>query len=219
MTKEWHSDPHSLETEEVPDRSRMVILFCADASRPTQSFLIRECLYDVPSYCSLREKQFDPRCLALFFNALTMSQSAAHGKAAFHRETNAEISERSACPFRLSGEQRESWRRSKSNSRGWRRGWRRCGGCRPTSNATAPPSSKPPAKAASSPPKPNSPKGRKQNYETGAQLLERILSERRQKWNGKGKYKEPAIPDTAISATARGVDLGFSRRACARQSR
>jgi type I restriction enzyme S subunit len=33
-------------------------------------------------------------------------------------------------------------------------------------------------------------------YETGAQLLERILTERRQKWNGKGKYKEAAIPDT-----------------------
>ena len=28
-------------------------------------------------------------------------------------------------------------------------------------------------------------------YETGAQLLERILTERRQKWSGKGKYKEP----------------------------
>jgi type I restriction enzyme S subunit len=34
-------------------------------------------------------------------------------------------------------------------------------------------------------------------YETGAQLLERILAERCQKWNGKGKYKEPAKPDTA----------------------
>jgi type I restriction enzyme S subunit len=33
-------------------------------------------------------------------------------------------------------------------------------------------------------------------YETGAQLLERILAERRQKSNGKGKYKEPAKPDT-----------------------
>ena len=33
-------------------------------------------------------------------------------------------------------------------------------------------------------------------YETGAQLLERILTERRQNWNGKGKYKEPAAPDT-----------------------
>jgi type I restriction enzyme S subunit len=33
------------------------------------------------------------------------------------------------------------------------------------------------------------------NYETGAQLLERILSERRQKRNGKGKYKEPEKPD------------------------
>ncbi len=32
--------------------------------------------------------------------------------------------------------------------------------------------------------------------ETGAQLLERILTERRQKWNGKGKYKEPEKPDT-----------------------
>ena len=34
-------------------------------------------------------------------------------------------------------------------------------------------------------------------YETGAQLLERILTERRQKWNGRGRYKEPAKPDTA----------------------
>jgi type I restriction enzyme S subunit len=33
-------------------------------------------------------------------------------------------------------------------------------------------------------------------YETGAQLLERILAERQKKWNGKGKYKEGAKPDT-----------------------
>jgi type I restriction enzyme S subunit len=33
------------------------------------------------------------------------------------------------------------------------------------------------------------------SYETGAQLLERILTERREKWNGKGKYKEPEKPD------------------------
>jgi len=32
-------------------------------------------------------------------------------------------------------------------------------------------------------------------YETGAQLLARILTERRQKWNGKGKYKEPTRPN------------------------
>jgi type I restriction enzyme S subunit len=31
-------------------------------------------------------------------------------------------------------------------------------------------------------------------YETGARLLERIFTERRQKWNGKGKYKEPITP-------------------------
>jgi type I restriction enzyme S subunit len=35
------------------------------------------------------------------------------------------------------------------------------------------------------------------SYETGAQLLERILAERRQKWNGKGKYKEPPRPEMA----------------------
>ena len=37
---------------------------------------------------------------------------------------------------------------------------------------------------------------RKENrsYETGEQLLHRILKERREKWNGKGKYKEPAAP-------------------------
>jgi type I restriction enzyme S subunit len=37
---------------------------------------------------------------------------------------------------------------------------------------------------------------RKENrkYETGEQLLQRILKERREKWNGKGKYKEPTAP-------------------------
>src|SRR5262245_40399126 len=34
------------------------------------------------------------------------------------------------------------------------------------------------------------------SYETGVQLLERVLNERRQKWNGKGKYKEPVKPNT-----------------------
>lgn len=37
-------------------------------------------------------------------------------------------------------------------------------------------------------------KGR--NYEPASVLLERILKERREKWNGRGKYKEPAAPDT-----------------------
>ena len=37
-------------------------------------------------------------------------------------------------------------------------------------------------------------------YETGAQLLERILSERRQKLSGKGKYKEPVKPDAGSLA-------------------
>ena len=34
-------------------------------------------------------------------------------------------------------------------------------------------------------------------YETGAQLLERILTERRQNWQSRGQYKEPAAADTA----------------------
>src|SRR5947199_7660590 len=40
---------------------------------------------------------------------------------------------------------------------------------------------------------------RKQNrsYETGEELLQRILQERRETWNGKGKYKEPVAPETA----------------------
>ena len=33
-------------------------------------------------------------------------------------------------------------------------------------------------------------------YETGEQLLQRILETRRSQWQGKGKYKEPAAPDT-----------------------
>ena len=34
------------------------------------------------------------------------------------------------------------------------------------------------------------------NVEPATKLLERILTERRAKWNGKGKYKEPIEPDT-----------------------
>ena len=34
------------------------------------------------------------------------------------------------------------------------------------------------------------------SYETGEQLLQRILEERRAKWSGKGKYKEPLLPVT-----------------------
>jgi type I restriction enzyme S subunit len=34
------------------------------------------------------------------------------------------------------------------------------------------------------------------SYETGEQLLQRILEARRSQWKGKGKYKEPAAPDT-----------------------
>ena len=33
------------------------------------------------------------------------------------------------------------------------------------------------------------------SFETGAQLLQRILETRRSQWQGKGKYKEPAAPD------------------------
>jgi type I restriction enzyme S subunit len=35
------------------------------------------------------------------------------------------------------------------------------------------------------------------SYETGQQLLQRILETRRSQWQGKGKYKEPSAPDTA----------------------
>ena len=33
--------------------------------------------------------------------------------------------------------------------------------------------------------------------EPASKLLERILVERRERWNGKGKYKEPLLPDTS----------------------
>jgi type I restriction enzyme S subunit len=35
------------------------------------------------------------------------------------------------------------------------------------------------------------------SYESGEELLQRILAERRAKWNGRGKYKEPAAPDVS----------------------
>jgi len=36
----------------------------------------------------------------------------------------------------------------------------------------------------------------RRSYETGEQLLQRVLDERRAKWSGKGKYKEPLLPVT-----------------------
>ncbi|HUC01542.1 MAG TPA: restriction endonuclease subunit S [Candidatus Paceibacterota bacterium] len=43
------------------------------------------------------------------------------------------------------------------------------------------------------------------SYETGSELLTRILKERHEKWNGRGKYKEPASPDTTgLSALPEG---------------
>lgn len=39
------------------------------------------------------------------------------------------------------------------------------------------------------------------SYETGEHLLQGILKRRREKWNGKGKYNEPAISDTASLPT------------------
>jgi type I restriction enzyme S subunit len=36
----------------------------------------------------------------------------------------------------------------------------------------------------------------RRSYETGAQLLARILAERRKNWKGRSQYKEPAAPDT-----------------------
>lgn len=39
-------------------------------------------------------------------------------------------------------------------------------------------------------------KAESRSYETGEQLLQRIHTERRKNWNGRGKYKEPATPDT-----------------------
>jgi type I restriction enzyme S subunit len=41
---------------------------------------------------------------------------------------------------------------------------------------------------------------RKENrsYETGEELLQRILKHRREKWNGKGKYEEPNAPDLSL---------------------
>lgn len=35
------------------------------------------------------------------------------------------------------------------------------------------------------------------DYETGAQLLQRVLETRRRRWTGKTKYKEPAVPDAS----------------------
>ena len=55
------------------------------------------------------------------------------------------------------------------------------------------------------------------SYETGAQLVERILTERRQKWNGKGKYKDPNVfPRDKFQDYRRGGSTQNSMRYCLR---
>jgi type I restriction enzyme S subunit len=44
-------------------------------------------------------------------------------------------------------------------------------------------------------------KGSQPTYETGGALLRRIFAERRTKWQGRGKHKEPAAPDVTNLAT------------------
>lgn len=41
-------------------------------------------------------------------------------------------------------------------------------------------------------------------YESGAELLERILEERRKRWIGRGKYSNPSSPDTTTNPTLPG---------------
>ena len=74
------------------------------------------------------------------------------------------------------------------------------------------------------PPEDQSPEGAGQmndlmsELETGEQLLSRILTKRRQMWSGRGKYKEPAAPDTSnlpplpeSSVWATWDQIGFSQ--------
>ena len=50
---------------------------------------------------------------------------------------------------------------------------------------------------------------RKSKFETGEALLARILTERRQNWQGRGKYKEPVAPNTAnLPLLAGRMDVG-----------
>ncbi len=55
-------------------------------------------------------------------------------------------------------------------------------------------------------------KAENRKFETGEELLARILAERRQNWRGRGRYKEPAAPDTdALPAIACWLDMGKDR--------
>ncbi len=70
-----------------------------------------------------------------------------------------------------------------------------------------------------------------QPTETGAELLERILEERRSNWQGRGKYKEPVAPDTsglpelpegwvwASFDQISGLDIGFAFKSAEFESR
>ena len=48
------------------------------------------------------------------------------------------------------------------------------------------------------------------DVEPASKLLERILAERRAKWSGKGKYKEPAEPETSDLPAMPEMDVGHA---------
>jgi type I restriction enzyme, S subunit len=51
-------------------------------------------------------------------------------------------------------------------------------------------------------------------FETGAELLIRILAERRENWEGRGKYKEPVSPDVdGLPLLPPGLGIGDCRAA------
>lgn len=60
--------------------------------------------------------------------------------------------------------------------------------------------------------------GKAAKFESGEELLERILADRRKNWSGRGKYKEPAAPDVKSLPSAPGgwawvtwEQVGFSQ--------
>jgi len=184
MDGDFHCEPWTGEPALLNQR---VYKITPDESRYAKQFL----RYLLPGYLTA-------------INAQTPSVTVKHPSS----RTDADI----PLPLPPFPEQRRIVAEIENKSRGWRRGWVAAGAGQPQTLPRRRPQSRlrRPTRLYGSRAIKN-PKSEFHNrFESGEQLLKRILAERRQHWlarrslgeggTGRGQYKEPAAPDTASLA-------------------
>ncbi len=201
---DWDSVPScDIGAEEVPKYKLSAgdLVFARTGATTGKSFLIRDCPDAVFASYLIRvraSKEVDPRYLALFFQSPDYWQQIERGKRGIGQpNVNGKVLGEIELPLPSLAAQRAAvaeiekqftrleagvaaLRRVQANLKRYRAAVLRAaceGRLVPTEAELA--------------------KAENRKFETGDELLSRILTERRKNWKGRGKYKEPAAPDTA----------------------